>query len=355
VKDLLQQINTWGDSTSPFAIATVIKTWGSSPRPVGSTMIIAENGQMAGSVSGGCIEGAVVKAAKDIVQSGQTKLLEFGVTDDDAWAVGLSCGGQITVFVERFLSFDPRPTEQQAWSALKECLEKNQSCVLISQLANRSGERVLTVPGTSGGHTLVMADGSTTGQSASDSLKTAALDAFARRRHEVFEQSANQFFLQVFPRRSQILIIGAAHITADLVDFAKTFDFETIVIDPRRAFASKTHFRTEPDIIIEKYPSEVIRDYTLDAYTYAVILSHDPKIDDNALHLLLNSDVAYIGALGSKKTHAKRVARLSDAGFTDTQIDRIYAPIGMNIHAKKPREIALSIIAQIISVQNGGK
>ena len=149
-----------------------------------------------------------------------------------------------------------------------------------------------------------------------------------------------------------MLIIGAAHITADLVDLANTFGFESIVIDPRGTFASKTQFQTPPDVIFEKYPSEVIPDYTLDAYTYAVILSHDPKIDDNALHLLLKSHVAYIGALGSKKTHAKRIARLREAGFSDTQIDRIQAPIGLNINAKTPREIALSIMAQIIGVMN---
>jgi len=151
-----------------------------------------------------------------------------------------------------------------------------------------------------------------------------------------------------------MLMIGAAHITADLVALAHTFDFETIVIDPRGVFANKTHFSTQPDLIIEKYPSEVIPDYTLDACTFAVILSHDPKIDDNALHLLLPSDVAYIGALGGKKTHANRVERLKSAGFSEAQIDRIHAPIGLNIHGKKPREIALSIMAQIISVQNGG-
>jgi xanthine/CO dehydrogenase XdhC/CoxF family maturation factor len=298
--------------------------------------------------------------------------------------VGLSCGGQITVFVERHIAFDERSEERQVWEKLSNCLDTNLSCVLVSQLIEEVGSTAKPVrqdhepiarpvrddggkatalrdvgdssaadnSGVHGGHTLVMPDGSNLGQPASTQLLEAVHDAYLHRRHALYEESGKQFFIQVMPRRSQMLIIGAAHITVDLVDFAKAFDFETIVIDPRGAFANKTQFQTEPDAIIEKYPSEVIPDYTLDTYTYAVILSHDPKIDDNALHLLLKSEVAYIGALGSKKTHAKRVARLREAGFSDEQIDRIHAPIGENINAKKPREIALSIIAQIISVQN---
>lgn len=341
MKEFLAQIDTGVTSSTPFAIATVIKTWGSSPRPVGSTMIIFADGKMAGSVSGGCVEGAVVKVAQNVIKSGETKLLEFGVTDDDAWTVGLSCGGKITVFVERFLAFDSRPEEGAVWSELENYLKENKSCLLLSRLT-----------GSHGGHTLVSPDGTSLGQPASADLMKAALDAFLNRKNTVFEEAGDQFFIQIFPRRSQMLIIGAAHITADLVEFANTFDFETIVIDPRGAFANKTHFQTEPDTIVERYPSEVIPDYTLDAYTYAVILSHDPKIDDNALHLLLNSGVAYIGALGSKKTHAKRVARLLEAGFSQAKIDRIHAPIGLDIHAKKPREIALSIIAEVIQIQN---
>ena len=341
MKELLPQINSWIESSAPFAIATVIRTWGSSPRPVGSTMIISASGEMAGSVSGGCVEGEVVKAALDIINSGATRLLDFGVTNDDAWSVGLSCGGKITVFVERFMAFDPRAEEVDVWASLNNALSENHSCILVTQLDGKAT-----------GHTFFTLDGSNLGQPASANLKEAVLNTLLKRQNSVFEEAGNQFFIQVFPRRSQMLIIGAAHITADLVEFAHTFDFETIVIDPRGAFANKTHFHTAPDLIIEKYPSEVIPDYILDTHTYAVILSHDPKIDDNALHLLLRSGVAYIGALGSKKTHAKRVDRLLEEGFSQEEISRIHAPIGLNIHAKTPREIALSIIAQIISVRN---
>ena len=130
------------------------------------------------------------------------------------------------------------------------------------------------------------------------------------------------------------------------------YGFETVVIDPRGIFSHKTQFTTEPDSIYDKYPAEVLPDYTLDAYTYAVVLSHDPKIDDNALHILLKSEVGYIGALGSRKTQAKRVARLEAAGFSEKEIAKIHSPVGISIKAKTPKEIAMSIMAEIILVQN---
>ncbi|MEM1121104.1 MAG: XdhC family protein, partial [Bacteroidota bacterium] len=153
--------------------------------------------------------------------------------------------------------------------------------------------------------------------------------------------------------KSQLLIIGAAHITVDLVTLGKMYGFETIVIDPRGIFTNKTQFTTPPDQLYEKYPAEVLPDYDLDAHTYAVVLSHDPKIDDNALHILLKSDVAYIGALGSRKTQAKRVARLQEAGFDDATIAKIHSPVGLAIKAKTPKEIALSIMAELILTKNG--
>jgi xanthine dehydrogenase accessory factor len=149
-----------------------------------------------------------------------------------------------------------------------------------------------------------------------------------------------------------MLIIGAAHITADLIHLSNYYGFESIVIDPREAFADKTSFDDPPSKIIKAYPSEVLEQFKLDQSTYAVILSHDPKIDDNALHILLKENVAYIGALGSKKTHAKRMERLKEAGFSESDIKRIHAPIGLSINAKTPREIALSIMGQIIEVKN---
>ena len=341
MKELLPTLTAWTSYNKRFAVATVIKTWGSSPRPIGSTMLISEEMEMAGSVSGGCVEGAVVRTAIALMESGETQRVSFGVTDEDAWAVGLSCGGSIQVLIEPFLAFDSRTEEQAIWQELEARLTKNQSAILISR--SEDGQPW---------HSLVLPDGRIIGQQVDQSLVEMSLNAYKTRKHNLIEFEGHSYFIQVFPRRSQMLVIGAAHISVDLVEMAHNFGFENLVIDPRGAFANKTQFSTQPDQIFEQYPEEVLNDLELDPYTFAVVLSHDPKIDDNALRILLRSDVAYIGALGSKKTHAKRVARLTEAGFSEEEIARIHAPIGMDIKAKTPKEIALSIMGEVIRAKN---
>lgn len=341
MKELLTTLTDWTNSNKTFATATVIKTWGSSPRPIGSTMLISEDMEMAGSVSGGCVEGAVVKASVDLIAAGTSQKLAYGVTDEDAWGVGLSCGGKMQVFAERFLAFDKRPAEKAAWQQLSACLTNNEACVLVSRLQDGEGY-----------HAVVLPNGEVAGQEISEDVKQHAIRAYKERKHQIVEEENTSYFLQIFARKPQMLIIGAAHITADLVRLAALYDFETIVIDPRGVFTHKTQFPHPPDQLFDEYPAEVLPKFTLDAYTYAVVLSHDPKIDDNALHLLLPSEVAYIGALGSSKNQAKRVNRMLAAGFSEETIAKIKGPIGLSINAKKPKEIALSIMAEIISVQN---
>lgn len=341
MKELLTTINTWLNQNKPFAIATVIKTWGSSPRPVGSSLIISQDMEMAGSVSGGCVEGAVLKAALPLIKKGEGLPLNYGVTDEEAWGVGLSCGGKIQVYAERFIAFQESPAEQLIWQRLQQNLQQNLPSILLTRLQEGPSQ-----------HLLVMPNRSALGQKISSHLIDEAIRIYKERKHQVIEFEGTSYFTQIFPKKSQLLIIGAAHITVDLVTLGQLYGFETIVIDPRGIFANKTQFVTEPDKIYDQYPVEVLPHYDLDAYTYAVVLSHDPKIDDNALHILLRSEVGYIGALGSKKTHAKRMARLQNAGFTDEEITRIHAPIGVDIKAKTPQEIALSIMGEIIKVKN---
>jgi xanthine dehydrogenase accessory factor len=339
MKELLQQMAKWTTEKKPFALARVIQTWGSSPRPVGSALIVSKDMEMAGSVSGGCVEGAVIKEAKQLLESGGGKCLSYGVSDDEAWAVGLTCGGKIQVYLQAYpVDYS---NEAEVWNTLQQLLTANKGCVLITALLD--GETK---------NTLITTDGKTIGPEMPEEVLAKAKESFAKRIHESVTIGETQYFIHVFPRRSQLLIIGAAHITADLVHLAHQFDFETIVIDPRGAFAHHTQFIQAPDQVFEKYPSEVLNDFALDAYSYAVILSHDPKIDDNALQILLRSKVAYIGALGSRKTHEKRVGRLKQAGFSDTEISRIESPIGMAINGQGAKEIALSILGSVIRVKN---
>ena len=341
--DIFPQIKNWVEEDKPFALSTVIRTWGSAPRPIGSAMAVSKDSEMLGSVSGGCVEGAVIRSAQEILETKESKRLKFGVSDEEAWAVGLSCGGAIQVFSEPFIAFSPNPIEKEIWHRLKDCIEHNKGCILVTAISEQKNEHLMVYP-----------NGNAFGSDPTPPLAVieASLKAYKERKTQVFENQGETYFIQVFPRKSQLLIVGAAHITTDLVRLGNLYDFETIIIDPRGIFANKTQFSDPPDQLLVKWPEEVLHKFELDAYTYAVLLTHDPKIDDQALHILLQSEIAYIGALGSRKTHEKRVRRLTTAGFEEEAISRIHGPVGVNINAKRPKEIALSIMGEIIQTQN---
>ncbi|MEO1514313.1 MAG: XdhC/CoxI family protein [Bacteroidota bacterium] len=341
MKELLPAVLDWVKEGTPFALATVTHTWGSSPRPIGSVMAISGQMDMLGSVSGGCIEGAVVTEAMEVMADGLSRQLAYGVTNEDAWSVGLSCGGKVEVFVEQVAVNAGSESERTVWASLWRCLANDLACIWLTRLAEGEGEHVLVHP-----------DGRMLGERASDRLKELALQSYQERKNQIVEVASERWFVRILPRRSQLLIIGAAHVSVDLVRLAQLYDFETIVIDPRKAFLNKTVFPVPPDQLIGQYPDDALPAFDLDAHTYAAVLSHDPKIDDPAFQLLLRSQVAYIGGLGSRKTQAKRKARLLEAGFTEAEIDRIHGPIGLDIRAKTAGEIALSILAEIIRVKN---
>jgi xanthine dehydrogenase accessory factor len=338
--DIISDITPWVEAEKPFAIASVIHTWRSAPRLVGSAMAITTDNEIAGSVSGGCVEGSVIREAEEVLRTGISKRLSFGVSNDDAWSVGLSCGGKIEVYVERFLAFGEK-AESDIWWALQEAVDSGSGCVLLSNMAPEKGH-----------HLLVYSDGKSVGEGWDEDWVSLAKEAYTQHKSQILTHEGKEVFATVFPAKDRLLIIGAAHLTADLVELAHGFRFETTVIDPRGIFAEKMKFTQEPDQMLQKWPQEVIPNYKLDGDTYAVVLSHDPKIDDPALHLLLRSEVAYIGALGSRKTHAKRVGRLQEAGFSEEEIARIHAPVGLDMNARRPREIALSIMGEVIDVKN---
>lgn len=337
MEEILNTILDWEEKGLHYALATVIQTWGSAPRPVGSVMAISEKLDMAGSVSGGCVEGAVVKEVKGVLDSGLPKILAFGVSDDQAWSVGLTCGGKVTVFLE------PVSRQKELNKELYGRLQRQEACMVVSRLRENDHLRAIVYP-----------DGRRLGEAVDDAVITTALEAYRQRESRAVTLDSGDWFIRVFPKPSRLLIIGAAHIAVDLVHLAHYFGFEPIVIDPRGIFTDRTVFTTPPAQLIRDWPAEVLPGFEFDPYTYAVLLSHDPKIDDQALHLLLDSDIAYIGALGSGRTHARRVARLEAEGFSPESIARIHGPIGVNINARSAREIALSIMAELIMVKNGG-
>ncbi|MEM7655892.1 MAG: XdhC family protein [Bacteroidota bacterium] len=339
--DIFPQLQEWTQAKKNHAIATVISTWGSSPRVVGASLAISEQQEMLGSVSGGCVEGAVVREAMRLLPENQASRLDYGVSDDDAWTVGLSCGGKLSVWLEPGMAQDERAEERAAWQALSKAVANQSGGVLIHDLSgNRSA------------HGFWQPDDSVIGTLEDAVVQPLAEQAFRERKSQLMSQGERTYFAKVFPCPSQLLVIGVAHITVDLVELAKSFGFETVVVDPRGIFTQKTPFSTPPDQLHENWPQEVLPQLELGPYTYAALLTHDPKVDDPAIHLLLDSEVAYIGALGGRKTQQKRRNRLAEAGYSEEQIARIRGPIGLNIHAKTPREIALSILAEIIQVKN---
>ena len=327
--DILREFEEWLDTGSPFVLATVIRTWRSAPRSEGSAMIISGDGSMHGSVSGGCVESTVIKEAQQLLIDGGSKRLSFGVTDEDAWSVGLSCGGKIDIWLDTI-------SERDIWRKLIAQLKSKEGCILVTGLEKKEEKQGLylndTLEGFEGDKSLL------------DECQT----AYAQHKTQIIDG----YFLNVFPAKSRLVIIGAAHVSLDLIRLAQLYHFETIVIDPRGIFTEDDRFQIKPDKMFKDWPAEILADLKLDADTYVVVLTHDPKIDDQALKIVLPSGVAYIGALGSKKTHAKRTERLLNAGLTQEQVNRIHGPVGVNINARHPSEIALSIMAQIIEVKN---
>ncbi|MBK0398432.1 XdhC family protein [Limibaculum sp. M0105] len=307
---------SWHRDGKGAALATVVQTWGSAPRQVGAQLAISGGSEIMGSVSGGCVEGAVVVEALDAIGDGRCRILEFGVSDAEAFAVGLACGGTIRVLVEPVGIGDGVPEGLLA--------------ELVAARAARRPAAVATDTATWTRRLLAYAD---------------APARFDADRSGFLDDDAPQTFLAVHNPPLRLAIVGAAHIAQPLTLMARAAGYDVTVIDPREAFASETRFPGEA--VSHDWPDEALRAHGLDLRTALVTLSHDPKIDDPALVEALRSDVFYIGALGSTRTHAKRVDRLRAAGFSEAEIARIEAPIGLDIGAKSPAEIAIAILAQM--------
>ena len=339
MQDIWKDVIQWSQEKESFAMARVINTWRSAPRKAGATMLIDPDMKVVGSVSGGCIEGAVIEEALQIMENGETKDLNYGIDDDTAWSVGLACGGKVQVFLEKHWAVANNEAAQKVWVHVKQAIESKKSVVALTPI-----EQPHAVP------MLVYENGKTIAawEDFDEKLKSAALAALKSQTNKTLHWPKGKVFFHTFPAPDQLIIVGAGHITIPLVQFARQMGFETFVIDPRQVFATAERFAVAPNRIIPQWPQEALADWEFQQNTYAVFLTHDPKIDDPGMHILLKKPIRYIGALGSRKTHAKRVARLQEAGMSEAEIQRIKAPIGLDIGAESPDEIALSILAEII-------
>lgn len=324
--DILDQVRAWRRSGKEVALATVVRTWGSSPRPAGSHLAADAAGAFVGSVSGGCIEGAVIQAAQAVMADGRPRLLEFGVSDERAWDVGLACGGRIQVYVERIVP--------GLFDRVLAAAGARRPAALVTRLAD-------------GCQALVEAD------SAAGELELAAAAREEIRRRLRTGSSAvleadETLFVRVYAPPTRLIIVGAVHVSQVLAPMAALAGYAVTIVDPRRAFATPERF---PGVeLVVEWPDEALARLAPDGSTALVTLTHDPKLDDPALQVALQSPAFYIGALGSRRTHARRVERLAELGLGPLA-GRIHAPVGLDLGGRTPEELAVSVLAEVVRVR----
>jgi xanthine dehydrogenase accessory factor len=317
-EEVLRQAASWLGAGRRVALATVVETWGSSPRPAGSHLVVADGGELVGSVSGGCVEAAVVDEALGVLAGGAPRLLRFDVTRERAWDVGLACGGTLEVFVQRV---GARAELDEALRAV----ESRRAAVLAIDLATGALRVVDPALG-------------------DEAVRAAAASGRSQR--------CGDAFLRVLRPVVRVVVVGAVHIAQRLAAMAPLAGYEVVVVDPRTAFANEARFPGVP--LVRAWPDEALARVGLDRLTAVVTLTHDPKLDDPALSAALRSDAFYVGALGSRTTHAARRRRLAAEGFTQAALDRIHGPVGLPIGASSPGEIAVSILAEVVAAARGG-
>ena len=339
MRDILPDLDTWRAENKSVALATVVQTWGSSPRRAGAKMALTPDGNITGSVSGGCVEGAVYEAGVDVLKSNRPQLLHFGVADETAWEVGLACGGSIDIFV--------KPLDETFFPALRSVLAEERSAALVTVIRG-AGELL-------GREMLVEENGTVTGSLAGGFDEQAIAMAretlmLGESRRAMLNEDVEVFIEMILPPPT-LIAVGGVHITIALMALAKTLGYRTVVVDPRSAFGNEERF-PNVDRLIQLWPDEAFQQIPLTRSTAVAMLTHDPKLDDPALKIALPSPAFYVGALGSKTTQAKRRQRLLEDGLTEEHLNRLHGPIGLKIGAGTPEEIAISIMAEIVAARN---
>lgn len=326
--NVLEQALDWKQSGKRVVVASVIQTWGSAPCPMGSQLAVIDGGDFVGSVSGGCVEGSVIEDAFALMETGGHKVLDFGVSTEQAWEVGLACGGRIRILIDSALPLE----------ALVAAGKAKRSVACITDLASGKTELI------------ELADAGAT----AFGIDRAVVDECVRMdAPRILEIDGREIFINVHNPPLRLVIVGAVHIAQPLARMAQQANFAVTVVDPRAAFANEARF---PDVtLFNAWPDEVLDQIDLDARSAMVTLTHDPKLDDPALESARNSPCFYIGALGSRKTQAARLNRLKRAGWSDEDLARIHGPVGLAIGSKSPPEIAVSILAEMIAVLRGAQ
>jgi xanthine dehydrogenase accessory factor len=351
MRDIYPQLKKWHENNRPIVMATVVQVYGSAPRPLGSKMIITDNNSFAGSVSGGCVEGAVIREANQILKNMHPKLLSYGISNDTAWDLGLACGGKIQVFLELLCPEDKCESPlSEIYPKLSKMVENDELCAVATIISGESaGKKILFTPsGIIAGNLVDEKMNNKVLQTSTDNLSSQ--QPF---RYSVKSKTGEvEIFVDVIPPHPRLIIIGAVHIATPLVALARIAGFHTTVIDSRSAFATRERF-PDADELFADWPADVLARLSLNEGTYLAFLSHDEKMDIPALQVALESSARYIGALGSSKTNANRVQMLLDLNIPRKQINRIHAPIGLPIGSASAEDIAFSIVSEMIAIRNG--
>jgi xanthine dehydrogenase accessory factor len=356
MKELLDTLSTWQTEGATAGRAVVVRTFGSAPRPEGAVLLYAEDGRIAGSVSGGCVEGAAAEQIEHARATGNARVIRYGISDEQAWDVGLACGGTIDVLVEPSV---PAAAVDAAGASLG---AGGHGAAVITPLPADSP------PAEGGPHEpgdgappepkLVLHDDGrlegTLGDAALDAaLVDGASEALKRGLSRTLEIGGRSLFVEVFPVRPRLVVVGAVEVARTLVRLAKELGFETVVIDGRETFATPERF-PEVDHLVVGWPDEVADDIGLGPNDAVAVLTHDVKFDEPAIVEALRRGCRYVGAVGSRKTQADRRQRLRDAGVSDAQLAQLRGPVGLDLGGRQPAETALAILAEVVAERYGG-
>jgi xanthine dehydrogenase accessory factor len=332
VKDVLPDITRWSERGDRIALATVVATKRSAPRAPGSKMAVNELGEIAGGVSGGCVEGAVAAIAGDVLRGGQPHLLHFGIADSEAWDVGLPCGGEIDVWVQ---AYEPGSFEE------------------IARDGGRAAEVTLLEGARPGAKLLVQADGTRSGSLGAPELDDEAARAAAELIWAESSERLDALFIDVVAPAPRLILFGAVDIAASVCKLAQAAGWRAYVVDPRARFATPERFPDATEVIAAWPEDAFARLGGIDPATSIAVLTHDPKLDDAALEIALGSSARFVGAMGSHRAQQSRRERLSAAGITEEQLARLAAPLGLDLGAVSSDETALSILAEVVAARHG--
>jgi xanthine dehydrogenase accessory factor len=357
MKELLPTLEAWVAEGQAAGRAVVIRTFGSAPRSEGAVLLVSADGRLAGSVSGGCVEGAAATEIEQARESGRARVIRYGISDEEAWDVGLACGGTIDVLVQ------PSVPDAVIAAARGSLGAAAVGAAVVTPLPpdspppafgeHRPGEGSAPEP------PIVIDDaGAVSGPLPADAatgtlLREAARDVLLRDRSKTVEAGGRQWFVEGFPVRPRLVVIGAVEVARFLVRYARELGYETVVVDGRPAFATAERF-PDVDRLVVGWPDEVADEIGLGPNDAVAILTHDPKFDEPAIRESLARGCRYVGAVGSRKTQGDRRARLLDAGVPAGDLARLRGPIGLDLGGREPAETALAVMAEIVATRFGG-